>query len=164
MKISFDLDDTLILTDKDTEYEKPVKFIRALFFKEKLRKGTKALCEELKSLGFDICVYTTSERSVGYIKRLFGVYGIRLSKVINQKIHKELVQGTRKEIMPSKVPSKFGIDLHVDDDISVKQNGIQYGFNVLIVSKDDKNWELKVLNEAKRIKKNKNYMETETIG
>jgi len=153
MKISFDLDDTLILTNKDAIYEKPVRGFKALFFKEKLRKGIIALCEELKSLGFDICVYTTSERSISYIKHLFDVYGIKLSNVINQKIHNEFVQGTRKEIMPSKVPSKFGIDLHIDDDISVKQNGMQFGFNVLIISKDDKDWSLKVLNEAKRIMK-----------
>jgi predicted glycosyltransferase len=153
MKISFDLDDTLILTDKDSIYEKPVRGFRALFYKEKLRKGIIVLCEELKSLGFDICVYTTSERSVSYIKKLFGVYGIKVNNVINQKVHKELVQGTRKEVMPSKVPSKFGIDLHIDDDISVKQNGILFGFNVLIIFKGDEDWGLKVLNEAKRIKK-----------
>lgn len=158
MKISFDLDDTLILTEKDAVYEEPVRRIRALFYKEKLRQGIISLCKELKSLGFDICVYTTSERSVGYIKRLFGLYGIRLSSVINQKVHKEFVQGTRKEVMPSKVPSKFGIDLHIDDDVSVKQNGVQFGFNVLIVSKDDKDWNLKVLNEARRIKKVKMSM------
>lgn len=153
MKISFDLDDTLILTDKDAIYEEPVRRVRALFFKEKLRKGIRILCEELKSLGFDICVYTTSERSVGYIKRLFGVYDIKLSSIINQKIHREIVQGNRKEVMPSKVPSKFGIDLHIDDDISVKQNGMQFGFNVLIISKNDNEWVQKVLNEATRIKK-----------
>ncbi len=158
MKISFDLDDTLILTDKDAIYEKPVKGIRALFYKEKLRKGIIALCEELKSLGFDICVYTTSERSGSYIKHLFGLYGIKLNAIINQKVHKEFVQGKRKEVMPSKVPSKFGIDLHIDDDISVKQNGVQFGFNVLIISKEDKEWSLKVLNEAKRIKKIKDFL------
>ncbi|MFZ5986768.1 MAG: HAD family hydrolase [Bacillota bacterium] len=158
MKISFDLDDTLILTDKDAIYETPVKVIKAFFFKEKLRKGIRDLCEELKSLGYDICVYTTSERSVGYIKSLFGIYGIKLYNIINQRVHRDLVQGSRKEIMPSKVPSKFGIDLHIDDDISVKQNGINFGFNVLILSKDDKEWSLKVLNEAKRIKKIKELL------
>lgn len=153
MKISFDLDDTLILTDKNAVYEAPKKRIRAFFYKEKLRKGIRSLCEELEAIGFDICVYTTSERSISYIKNLFGVYGIKLSKIINQKVHKEFVQGARKEVMPSKVPSKFGIDLHVDDDISVKQNGIQFGFNVLIISKEDEDWCFKVLNEAKRIKR-----------
>ena len=153
MKISFDLDDTLILTGKHALYETPVKKFKAIFYREKLRKGTRNLCGELKSLGYEICVYTTSERSIGYIRGLFDVYGIKLSDVINQKVHKDLVQGNRKEIMPSKVPSKFGIDLHIDDDISLKQNGIQFGFRVLIISKDDNQWWLKVLTEAKRVKK-----------
>ena len=135
------------------QYMKSPRGFKGLFYKEKLRKGIIVLCEELKSLGFDICVYTTSERSVSYIKHLFGLYGIKLSNVINQKVHKEFVQGTRKEVMPSKVPSKFRIDLHIDDDISVKQNGMQFGFNVLIISKYDKEWSFKVLNEAKRIMK-----------
>lgn len=56
MKISFDLDDTLILTDKDAVYENPVRPIKALFFKEKLRMGIRELCEELRSLGYEICV------------------------------------------------------------------------------------------------------------
>ncbi|RXE58356.1 HAD family hydrolase [Acetivibrio mesophilus] len=153
MKISFDLDDTLILTDKGALYEAPVKKIKAIFYKEKLRKGIRNLCEELKSLGYDICVYTTSERGIGYIRGLFDVYGIKLHDIINQKVHRELVQGNRKEIMPSKVPSKFGVDLHIDDDISVKHNGTQFGFRVLIISKDDNEWRQKVLNEAKRVKK-----------
>lgn len=153
MKISFDLDDTLILTDKDAVYEKPVKLFKAFFFKEKLREGIRELCKELKDLGYEICVYTTSERSIRYIKSLFDVYGIKLHSVINLQVHMGVVQGNRKEIMPSKVPSRFGIDLHIDDDVSVKQNGIQFGFNVLIISKNDIEWTVKVLNEAKRIKK-----------
>jgi hypothetical protein len=63
MKIPFDLDDTLILTDKDAVYEEPLRTIKVLFFKEKLRRGIRQLCEELRSLGYEICVYTTSERS-----------------------------------------------------------------------------------------------------
>jgi hypothetical protein len=55
--------------------------------------------------------------------------------------------------MPSKVPSKFGINLHIDDDTSVKENGIQFGFNVCIINKEDEAWDQKVIEEAKRIKK-----------
>lgn len=155
MRISFDLDDTLILSDKDSKYEYPSKVLTSIFFKEKLRKGIIQLCRELTSSGYDICVYTTSDRSIGYIKRLFGVYGIKLQDIINIRIHQNIVQGNRRDIMPSKVPSKFGIDLHVDDDISVKQNGIQFGFNVLIINKLDDDWDRKVLLEALRIKKMK---------
>ena len=52
--------------------------------------------------------------------------------------------------MPSKVPSRFGIDLHVDDDITVKQNGARYGFRVLIVDRFDTNWMDRVIFEAER--------------
>lgn len=153
MKISFDLDDTLILTNEGALHEQPVKRLFSLFYKERLRRGIVGLCKELESMGYDICVYTTSERSTAYIKRLFKLYGINLHTIVNQKLHMTVVQGNRKEIMPSKVPSKFGINLHIDDDISVKENGIQYGFNVLIISKEDELWTQKVIEEAKRIKK-----------
>lgn len=151
MRISFDLDDTLILSGKGCLYEKPLRFPYSILCKERLRKGTVNLCNELKSIGYDIIVYTTSERSVQYIRRLFRSYGIKFSNIVNQKIHQSIVQGNRKEIMPSKVPSKFGIDLHIDDDMSVKQNGIQFGYSVLIINKDDENWTQKVLDEAIRI-------------
>jgi hypothetical protein len=153
MRISFDLDDTLILSGKNSSYEAPIRFPYSIFYKERLRKGTVNLFKELSSLGYELCVYTTSERSEKYIKKLFQLYGIKLRLVINQMLHQRIVQGDRKEIMPSKVPSRFGIDLHIDDDISVKQNGIQHGFNVLILSTDDNEWDKKVLDEARRIMK-----------
>lgn len=157
MRISFDLDDTLIISDKGSKYEEITLLWRKFFYKEKLRYGIKKLCKDLINLGYEICVYTTSNRSVNYIKRLFRLYGVKITIVINLEVHENIVQRNRKEIMPSKVPSKFGIDLHIDDDISVKQNGIQYGFNVLIIRKNDDNWCEKVISEAIRIKKLKSY-------
>lgn len=152
MRISFDLDDTLILTGEGCKYEPPVKFPYSILYKERLRKGTVSLFKSLGCIKCEIYIYTTSERSEQYINRLFKLYGLRINKVINQQVHQNIVQGNRKEIMPSKVPSKFGIDLHIDDDITVKQNGTHFGFRVLIISKDDEDWALKVLNEVKRIK------------
>lgn len=55
--------------------------------------------------------------------------------------------------MPSKYPSKYRIDLHIDDDITVAQNGKIYGFNVFIVGKQDDEWTEKIKNEIERIKK-----------
>ena len=159
MRISFDLDDTIILTGDGCLYEAPLKFPYSLFYKEQLRSGMVALCKELVSLGWEICIYTTSERSVNYIRNLFKQYGISLYNIINQQIHQEIVQGTRKEIQPSKFPSRFGIDLHIDDDRSVKQNGLQYGFNVLIIDRKDEQWTSKILDEAIRIIKRKESMQ-----
>ncbi len=73
--------------------------------------------------------------------------------VVNQVIHQKLVQGNKKEIQPSKYPPKFGFQLHVDDDESVRQNGRQYGFRVLIIDRNDAEWEQKVLDEAIRVKR-----------
>ncbi len=153
MKISFDLDDTLILSGDEGACEPPLKLAYSLFCKEKLRKGTITLCRELHHLGIDIGVYTTSERSVPYIRRLFKAYGIELCLVVNQDIHQKLVQGNKMEIQPSKYPPRFGFQMHVDDDESVRQNGQQYGFRVLVVDRNDPEWGQKVLDEAVRVKR-----------
>lgn len=47
------------------------------------------------------------------------------------------VQAGKKEPMPSKYPAKYRIDLHIDDDPSVMQNGKVYGFRVFIVGPPD---------------------------
>ena len=80
MKISFDLDDTLILSGEGCLYEAPLKFPYSIFYKERLRKGTVNLYRELVDLGYEIYIYTTSERSVRYINNLFRLYNIKLSK------------------------------------------------------------------------------------
>ena len=110
LRISFDLDDTLIISGDKYKYENSIGFPFSLFYKEKLRFGTIKLCQELKILGYSICVYTTSERPIRYIRKLLKLYGIHLEKIINLPLHLKLVQGNRSEIMPSKVPSKFAID------------------------------------------------------
>ncbi len=46
----------------------------------------------------------------------------------------------------------FGIHLHIDDDVTVRQNGVQHGFRVLIIDRDDHEWAGKVLQEALRVK------------
>ena len=56
------------------------------------------------------------------------------------------------EVQPSKYPGKYRIDLHIDDDISVKQNGDTYGFRVHIIGAEDERWAEKIIGEIKRIK------------
>lgn len=62
------------------------------------------------------------------------------------------VQAEKKEPMPSKYPAKYRIDLHIDDDSSVMQNGKLYGFRVFLVGPPDDEWANKILQEALRIK------------
>ena len=55
--------------------------------------------------------------------------------------------------MPSKYPCKYRIALHIDDDISVAQNGKTYGFKVFLVGEQDDEWVEKIKNEIDKIKK-----------
>ena len=61
------------------------------------------------------------------------------------------VQGNKAEPMPSKFPAKYRIDLHIDDDISVLQNGRTYGFKVFLIGEQDDKWTEKIINETLRI-------------
>ncbi len=65
--------------------------------------------------------------------------------------HAREVQGSKGEAMPSKYPGKYRIDLHIDDDISVAQNGRIYGFKVFIIGEQDDAWVEKIIKEVERI-------------
>lgn len=153
MIVSFDLDDTLFVSPENFKTEKELRFPFNKIYKERLRLGTKELFRKLQSDGIETWIYTTSFRSENYIRNLFKHYGIKIGAVVNGSRHMAEVQGNRKEPMPSKYPSKYRISLHVDDDISVLQNGKSYGFKVYLIGPQDDEWVEKVFAEAQRIKK-----------
>ncbi len=153
MIISFDLDDTLFVSDKNFKTEPILRFPMNLFYKEKLRLGTVELMKYIREQNIKIWIYTTSYRSERYIRGLFRCYGVKIDNIINGEKHAKDVQAGRADGMPSKYPSKYRIDLHIDDDITVAQNGKIYGFNVFIVGKQDDEWTEKIKNEIERIKK-----------
>lgn len=152
MIVSFDLDDTLFVSDSNFKTEPPLKFPMCIIYKDRLRAGTVALMNYIRSQNIMLWIYTTSYRSERYIRGLFRSYGIRLDNVINGEKHAKEVQADRADGMPSKYPSKYRIDLHIDDDISVLQNGKIYGFNVFLVGEQDDDWVEKIKTEIERIK------------
>ncbi len=153
MKVSFDLDDTLFVPKEKFKTEQVLKFPFCLIYKERLRFGTKKLMEYIRRQGIELWIYTTSYRSEHYIRGLFRCYGIKLDCVVNGEKHANDIQAGHREGMPSKYPSKYRIDLHIDDDISVAQNGKIYGFHVLIIGSQDDEWTDKVVKEIERIRK-----------
>lgn len=144
MRISFDLDDTLFVSPETFDTEKELRFPFNRIYRERLRKGTVDLIRELQAQGDEVWIYTSSFRTEKYIKKLFANYGVTIETVVNGSRHRAEVQGNRKEPMPSKYPSKYQIDLHVDDDISVFQNGKRYGFHVHLVGENDHAWADKI--------------------
>lgn len=155
MKVSFDLDDTLFVSPQNYKTEKELKFPFNKIYKERLRLGTIDLMNWIREQGIELWVYTTSFRTERYIRGLFRCYGIKLDFVVNGESHAREVQADKREPMPSKYPGKYRIDLHIDDDISVVQNGRTYGFKVFLIGAQDDQWIEKIKQEIKEILKQK---------
>ena len=152
MKISFDLDDTLFVSPDNFKTERELRFPWNKIYKERLRLGTIELFQYIREQGIELWIYTTSFRSEGYIRGLFKHYGLKIDSVVNGERHAKEVQGSKGEAMPSKFPARYRIDLHIDDDISVAQNGRTYGFKVHIVGAQDDEWVEKIKGEIDRLR------------
>ncbi len=153
MIVSFDLDETLFINPEKVPAEDRLRFPLDRIYRDRLRKGTPELLQWINNSGIKLWIYTTSFRSERYIKSIFRHYGIKIDNIINGKRHAKEVQKNNTEILPSKYPSKYHIDLHVDDEISVYQNGIAYGFRVYLLKENDINWTDNIRNEIIRIQK-----------
>jgi hypothetical protein len=140
MRISFDVDDTLVCSPP-VPSEQFVSWWRRWLYRERIRLGTRDLMLELVSRHHEVWVYTTSFRSPRYLRGWFAGFGVRLSGVVNQTRHERHV-GRRG---PSKLPSAFGIDVHVDDSDGVAEEGRRHGFDVIVISPDDMRWATRVL-------------------
>ncbi len=147
MRVSFDLDDTLFVSSENFKTEAELKFPFNKIYKERLRLGTIELMKWIQEQGIELWIYTTSFRSERYIRGLFRRYGIKLDSVVNGERHAREVQAGKREAMPSKYPSKYRIDLHIDDDVSVVQNGRTYGFKVFLIGAQDDAWVDKIKQE-----------------
>lgn len=153
MIVSFDLDETLFVNSEKVPAENSLDFPLDRIYRDRLRKGTPELLQWINRNNIELWIYTTSFRSERYIKGIFRHYGIKIDNIINGKRHAKEVQGNNTEIMPSKYPSKYHIDLHVDDEISVYQNGISYGFRVYLLKENDTDWTDNIKNEIIRIRR-----------
>lgn len=145
MRISFDLDDTLICGLSVPAEQHVSRWLRWRY-PEPLRRGTRALMTELARRQCRIWLYTSSCRCPRYLKAWFARFGVPIEGVVNLERHHQTV-GLRG---PSKFPPAFGIDLHVDDSPGVALEGESHRFAVVTVSPDDPDWAEKVLAEVDR--------------
>lgn len=144
MRISLDIDDTLVCNCPEALHEPKPLFLRWTTV-EPLRRGACELITELRRRGCEIWIYTSSLRTTFHIRLWLLLYGIRVDGVINEERHRTQLSGRSFVRLPSKYPPAFGIDLHVDDSQGVLMEGQEHGFRVLIVGPDDIQWTQKIL-------------------
>lgn len=153
MRVSFDLDEVLFVNPETHKTEPMLSFPFNKIFKERLRYGTPDLIRKLQEEGFEVWVYTSSFRSETYIKCLFWLYKIRFDDIVNGPRHLKEVQGNRKETYPQKMPCKYRISLHIDDETVICTAGKAYGFNVYQLDAHDDDWKEKILDRVHKIRK-----------
>ncbi|MCR4604626.1 MAG: HAD family hydrolase [Eubacterium sp.] len=152
MKISFDLDEVLFVKPDTYETEPALRFPYNRLYPERLRKGTVKLINDLQADGFEVWVYTSSFRTAVYIKSLFRHYGVKFDDIVNGYRHRDEVQGQNSQPMPQKVPNRYRISLHIDDEEGVVKNAPMYGFRAMQVYDPDDEWAEKVMAEARRVR------------
>ena len=153
MRVSFDLDEVLFVDPKTHKTEPELKFPFNRIFKERLRLGTPELINALQDEDFEVWVYTSSFRSERYIRSLFFMYGVKFDSIVNGDRHLREVQGKRKDPLPQKLPSKYRISLHIDDETVICTAGKLYGFNVYQLNAQDDDWEKKIMDRVHRIRR-----------
>lgn len=152
MRVSFDLDEVLFVSENTHKTEPPLKFPLCNIYKERLRLGTPQLIHRLQELDYEVWVYTSSFRSEGYIRRLFRFYGITFDGIVNGNRHLKEVQRDNATILPQKVPTFYRISLHIDDESIICTYGREYGFNTYQLDAPDDEWAEKIINRAEEIR------------
>ena len=162
MRVSFDLDEVLFVSPMTHKTEPPLRFPLRNIYRERLRLGTPELIWELQIQGYEVWIYTSSFRSEGYIRRLFRCYGVRLDGIVNGNRHLKEVQRDNKAVLPQKLPNRYRISLHIDDEEVICTAAGQYGFRAYQLSSQDDNWKEKIIEQADRIRKIEKFDDPET--
>ncbi len=143
--LALDLDGTLIaeVTPFASGHE-PRGWVARLGAFESLRLGTRQLVLEARRRGWRVVVYTTSMRSPLSVRATFLAHGLWLDGVINGQRHRDEEQRQRAS-WPVKYPPAFGVELLVDDSLSLEQQGRAMGFRVVWVQVTQTDWVTRVL-------------------
>ncbi len=148
LRISFDLDDTLVVYGDAAPCEPcRIPFLLRLYLRDPLRAGSRDLLHSLHDRGVEIWVYTTSRRSEFAIRLWWWFNRLpRLSGVVNQARHEQAMRRLGVANPPTKLPGHWQIDVHVDDSDGVRQEqSAHHAVRVVVVAPTDEMWATKVV-------------------
>ena len=76
---------------------------------------------------------------------------MRLDGIVNGDRHLREVQRNNKTILPQKLPNRYRISLHIDDEEVICSLGPQYGFRTYQLNAQDDDWKEKIIARAEEI-------------
>ena len=92
-------------------------------------------------------------RSEGYIRRLFRLCGVRFDGIVNGHRHLREVQRGHKTVLPQKLPNRYPISLHIDDEEVICTSAAQFGFRAYQLNAQDDTRKEKILQRVARIRR-----------
>lgn len=119
--VSFDLDEVLLCADGQGAESRRL-YPKGLFFRARVREGASALIRELRRMGCEVWVYTSTYASDRAIRRLLGAYRIEVDGVVNGLRKK----GTGR--LAEAFRTTYRLSLHIDTDgvLCVEMPGGEY--------------------------------------
>ena len=151
MKISIDLDDTILVRDNYPFTEIGTSPLVRGAVIEHFRAGTRELFYFLEKTNFEVGIYTNSYRGKSALENWFKENGFKINFVINQQIHDVRIdKEPNRYSLPDKCPHFFGIDIHIDDLKKIKDECEKFGVTVILADEEE-DWAEKVINELKSI-------------
>ena len=146
MRVSFDLDDTLIFKTVQGRTDASLPALKRSYSEERLREGTRGLMHALAKRGCEIWIYSNSFRGKKELFQWFENCGLPVREIVNQQMHdlKRTEMGSQS-LRPAKFPPWFEIDVHIDDSAELEEDARSHGFKVIRVAPDDVNWVSTVL-------------------
>ena len=78
---------------------------------------------------------------------------MKFDGIVNATRHLREVQRDNKTILPQKLPNRYRISLHIDDETIICTLGRQYGFKTYQLDAEDDDWKEKIIARADEIRK-----------
>ena len=147
-RVSLDLDEVVFGSAEDVHLEKPLRFPKRHFYRERLVLGIPALFHYLSVHGYDIWVYTASYYSYDYLRHLFRLYHAHVDGVITgtkRKVEDTQENRKREERIKNLFSSSYRQNITIDRTMVLRTSPGQREYEEFPLSGENSDWSAEVL-------------------
>ncbi len=147
-RATFDLDEVVFGGMSDGQLEKPLRFPKRNFYRERLVLGIPALFYFLSAHGYDIWVYTASYYSYDYLKHLFRLYHAHVDGVVTgteRKVEDTKENREKREKVKELFNSNYRENITIDKAMVLRTNPGKREYEEYPLSGNASDWSAEVL-------------------
>ena len=139
-RVTLDLDEVVFHSGPKEEAEPRLRFPWNRLYRERLRNGVPALFHHLKTLGYDIWIYTAGYYSMDYLQRCFRHYQVQLDGVVTGLTSRRPgVEGIRNQ-MQALMAVQYPKTVHIDGSSVLCIDRTAHEFNEFPLSGASDTW------------------------